>query len=128
MAWVDIVITLAVLQLFWFALLVGKARGTYGVKAPATSGNEIFERHYRVQMNTIETLVIFLPSIWIAAHYWNPVYMAALGVVYLIGREMYRIGYVREPARRSAGYGLSLLPTIILAFAGLIGAVLAVLH
>jgi len=128
MAWVEIVTLLAVVQFVAFGFLVGRARVQYGVKAPATTGNEAFERYFRVHMNTLETLVAFLPALWIAAHYWSPPLMAAIGVVYLIGRQIYLASYVREPARRSAGYSLSFLPTAVLAVAGLIGAVRALLQ
>jgi hypothetical protein len=128
MAWVEIVTLLAVIQLLAFGFLVGKARVQFKVAAPATTGNEIFERYFRVQMNTLETLVVFLPALWIAALYWWPPLMAAIGVVYLIGRQMYLASYVRDPAKRSAGYGLSFLPTAVLAVLGLIGAVQALLR
>ena len=127
MAWVEIVTLLAVIQLLVFGFLVGKARMQYGIKAPATTGNEMFERYFRVQMNTLETLVVFLPALWIAALYWSPPLMAAIGVVYLIGRQLYLAAYVRDPARRSAGYSLSFLPVAVLALAGLVGAVRALL-
>jgi glutathione S-transferase len=123
MAWVEIVTLLALIELMLFGFLVGRARATYGVKAPATSGNEVFERYYRVQANTIETLIVFLPALWIAAQYWSPLWMALLGVVYLIGRLLYLRGYVRDPSQRGLGYGLSLLPTAVLMVAALAGAV-----
>ena len=123
MAWVEIVTLLAVIQLIVFGFLVGKARVQYGVKAPATAGNEMFERYFRVQMNTLETLVAFLPALWIAARYWSPPLMAAIGAVYLVGRQVYLASYVRDPARRSAGYGLSFLPTALLVVAAVIGVV-----
>lgn len=128
MAWVEIVTLLAIIQLLAFGFLVGKARVQFKVAAPATTGNEIFERYFRVQMNTLETLVVFLPALWIAALHWSPPLMAAIGVVYLIGRQMYLASYVRNPASRSAGYGLSFLPTAVLAVLGLIGAVQALLR
>jgi glutathione S-transferase len=123
MAYVDIVTALAVLQFIVFAFKVGGARGRYGVKAPATTGNEIFERHFRVQQNTLELLIALVPGLYLFSRYWSPPIAAALGVIYLIGREVYAAGYVKEPAKRSAGYGLSLTPTVILVLGGLAGAV-----
>jgi glutathione S-transferase len=123
MAYVDIVTALAILQFIVFGFKVGKARGVYGVKAPATTGNEIFERNFRVQQNTLEQLIVFLPGLYIFSHYFNPLVAAALGVVYLIGREVYAATYVKDPAKRGAGYGLTFLPTVILVIGGLIGAV-----
>jgi hypothetical protein len=123
MAYVDIVTILAVLQFIVFAVKVGGARARFGVKAPATTGNEIFERHFRVQQNTAELLLALLPGLYLFSRYWNPVYAAALGVIYLLGREVYAASYVKDPAKRSAGFGLSMLPILILILGALIGAV-----
>ena len=120
-AWVNLVILLALFEYFAFSALVGRARGKYGVKAPATSGNDMFERYFRVHYNTLELLVAFVPALWIAAMYWNPAWMAAVGAVYLVGRLLYLEGYVRDPKARSIGYGLSVLPIGALAFAALGG-------
>jgi glutathione S-transferase len=127
MAWVEIVALLAVVQLLAFGVLVGRARMTYGIKAPATVGHEVFERYYRVQVNTLETLVVFLPALWIAALYWSPPWVALIGAVYLLGRLLYWRSYVREPGSRTLGYMLSALPTVALIAAGLAGAVKSLL-
>ncbi len=123
MPYVDIVTALAVLQFLVFGFKVGGARSRYQIKAPSITGNEIFERHFRVQQNTLEQLVVFLPGLYMFARYFNPVVAAALGAVYLIGREMYAAGYVKDPVKRGAGYGLSALPMVILVAGGLIGVV-----
>jgi uncharacterized MAPEG superfamily protein len=125
MAWVDIVALLAVGQLILFAILVGKARVTYGVEAPATTGHPMFERYYRVQMNTVEALLAFLPALFLAAKYWSPVYAALPGVAYLVGRMLYLRGYVSDPKRRGPGFGISFLATGVLLVAALYGAVKA---
>ena len=125
MAYVDIVTALAVLQFIVFGFKVGAARGRYGIKAPATTGNEVFERYFRVHMNTLEQLVVFLPGIYLFARYFNPLVAAALGVVYLAGRELYAFTYVKDPANRSVGFGMTFLPMVILVLGGLIGAVRA---
>jgi len=122
MAYVDIVTALAVLQFLVFGFKVGKARGRYGVKAPAVTGNEVFERHFRVQQNTLEQLIAFLPGLYLFSHYYSPRVAAGLGLVYLIGREMYAFTYVKDPAKREIGYALTLLPIAILILGGLFGA------
>jgi glutathione S-transferase len=122
MAYVDIVTALAVLQFLIFGFKVGKARGRYGVKAPAIAGNEIFERHFRVQQNTLEQLIAFLPGLYLFSRYFNPLVAAGLGVVYLVGRELYAFTYVKDPAKREIGYALTFLPIVILIVGGLIGA------
>ena len=123
MAYVDIVTALAVLQFIVFGFRVGSARGRYGVKAPAVTGNETFERYFRVQQNTLEQLIVFLPGLYLFSHYSSPLVAAVLGAVYLIGREIYAATYVKEPAKRGMGFGLTMLPVVILVLGGLVGAV-----
>ncbi len=124
MALVEIVTLLALIQFLVFGALVGRARGKYGVKAPAVSGNEIFERYYRVQMNTLELLTVFLPSLWLAARHWSPLLVGGIGVVYLIGRVIYFQAYVSEPSKRTTGFLLSIGPVSVLLLMGLVGAVM----
>jgi glutathione S-transferase len=124
MHYVHAVAMLAVLQYLFFGALVGMARGKYGVKAPAVTGDERFERVYRVQVNTLELLVAFFPALYAAAYYWPAPYVAAAGAVYLIGRMIYWRAYVRDPAQREIGFVLSLLPVFALAVAVLAGALL----
>ncbi len=126
MPYTDIVTALAILQFVWFGIQVGQARGKYGVHAPAVTGNEVFDRYFRVQQNTLELLVAFIPGLYLFAHYFNPLWAAGLGVVYLIGRQIYSMSYVKDPKSRGPGYGLSVLPTLILLLSGLIGAVMRV--
>ncbi len=128
MAYVDIVTVLAILQFIVFGFQVGGARGRYGVKAPATSGNEIFERLFRIQQNTLEQLVGFIPGVYLFSRYFNPLWAAALGVVYLAGRQVYAASYTKDPSKRSLGYGLSFLPVAALLLGGLIGAVWHLAH
>ena len=123
MAYVDIVTALALLQFMVFGFKVAKARGRYGVAAPAIAGNETFERYFRVQQNTLEQLIVFLPALYVFSHYYSPLVAAALGVIYLIGREMYAMAYVKDPKKRELGFLLTVLPTAILIFGGLFGAI-----
>ncbi len=121
MNYVDLVAVLAIIQLIFFGVMVGRARGQYGVKAPATSGHELFDRAYRVQMNTLELMVAFLPSLFIAAKYWPQSYVAAAGAVYLVGRLVYWRSYTAAPASRGIGFALSMLPIMALLIGALIG-------
>lgn len=124
---VTIVIALSLIEYSVFAMLVGWARGKYGVAAPAVSGDPIFERYYRVQQNTLELLVLFVPGMWMFAQYVSADIAAGLGVVFIIGRFLYLRGYVADPKSRSLGFGLSFLPAQILLIGGLIGAVVEIL-
>jgi len=127
MAWINLVTLLALAEYFLFAFLVGRARVQFGVKAPAISGHPTFERYFRVQQNTLELLIMFIPALWIAAQYWDPIVVAAIGAVYLVGRALYLQGYVRDPKTRSIGFGLSIVPTLLLVLAGLAGIVRALI-
>ena len=124
MAWVTIVMMLALVEVAVFALLTGRARAKYGVKAPATTGNEIFERYYRVHYNTIEHLILFVPGIWAFGNYVNPLWAAGIGVVYLVGRIIYAVSYVRAPESRGLGMLASVLPCWVLVVGGLVGGIL----
>ena len=126
MPFVAIVTVLALVQFFWLGLQVARARGRYGVAAPATTGNEVFERHFRVQMNTLEQLVMFLPALWIFAAYISPLWAAALGVVFILGRAIYAISYVRDPRSRSLGFGLTAFPTFVMLIGSAVWAVRAI--
>lgn len=128
MAWVEIVTALALFQYLVFGALVARARGRYEVKAPAVVGHEMFERYYRVQMNTLELLVVYVPAMWLAAHYWSPVVVAFVAAIYLVGRVVYLRSYTHDPATRGAGFGLSIGPIVLLLLAGVVGAVLSLLH
>ncbi|WP_374012994.1 MAPEG family protein [Pseudoxanthomonas koreensis] len=121
MNYVDLVAVLAILQLIFFGVLVGRARGRYGVKAPAVSGHEMFERAYRVQMNTLELMVAFLPALFVAARYWPQSWVAIAGAVYLVGRFIYWRSYTAAPASRGLGFALSMLPILALLIGALGG-------
>lgn len=114
MAYVLLVIVLALLQFMFFGAAVGRARGKYGVQAPAVHGNEIFERYFRVQMNTLEQLVVFIPAVWLFAQFVDPHWAAGLGGVYLLGRALYFVSYVKDPQSRGPGFLLSAVPSMVM--------------
>lgn len=114
MPYVALVTVLALLEFQWFGWLVAKARGRFGINAPATTGNEVFDRYFRVQMNTQEQLVLFLPTLWIFASFVSPIWAAALGAVFVIGRAIYAASYIRDPKKRALGFALTALPTLLM--------------
>ena len=128
MEWVTIVTMLALVELSVFSMRTGMARTKYEIKAPATTGNEMFERHYRVHYNTIEQLIVFIPALWAFAYYISPYWAAGIGAVFLVGRIVYGLSYVKDPDSRGPGMGLSILPCWVLMIGGLVGAVIPLVH
>ena len=115
----------AVLSLFvyiWAILRVGKARAKYNVHAPLVDGPPEFQRVFRVHMNTLEQLVIFLPALALFASAWGDLAAAIVGIFWPVGRVLYALGYFRAPEKRSAGFGISFLSSVIL----LLGALTAI--
>lgn len=111
---------LTLLLLFAVAWNVGRARVKYKIAAPATTGALGFELAYRVQMNTVENTLAFLPALWLFAWYVDPVWSGGLGAVWLLGRIWYAIAYSRDAKKRGAAFGLSMLAFTILAVGSLI--------
>jgi glutathione S-transferase len=117
-----LVTLLAILVYFYSSVMVSQARGKFGVKLPAISGNPDCERVFRAQMNTLEWMPIFLPSLWLFAIYISDGIAAALGLVWVIGRILYVFGYARAVKDRSRGFAIQALATIAL-WVGAMGAI-----
>jgi glutathione S-transferase len=125
---VYVVMGLALVQYLYFAMAVGGARERLGVKAPAITGNEVFERYFRVQMNTLELLVVLIPALPLFSHYVSVRWGVLLGLVYIVGRFVYSAAYIKDPAKRSIGFGMSFLPLAVLLVGGIIGAGIKAFH
>jgi glutathione S-transferase len=123
MLWTALVILLALLEYMVFCFLVGGARERYKIVAPATIGHPDFERIFRVHYNTLELLVVFIPAIWLFGLYLNPRWGAIIGVVFLVGRALYAVGYIRAAEKRSIGAMLSFASVAVLLFGALFGVI-----
>ena len=121
-----IVTALALLQFTWFCVQVGGMRAKHGVKAPAMSGPPEFERMMRVQQNTTEQLVVFLPALWLHAFLVNPLWAAGIGLLFIIGRFIYRAAYLRDPSSRSLGFTTGFVATAVLLVWSLVQALITV--
>jgi len=127
MAYVTLIAMLALIQYLYFGMLVGQARGRSGLQAPAVTGDEQFERYFRAHYNTIEQLIVFIPGLYATGFYVGPIYAVAAGVLFLVGRALYFRTYVKDPGTRGPGMLLTFLANVVLVFAGLVGALVAVL-
>jgi glutathione S-transferase len=114
---------LSILLYLFAGFGVARARKTFGVKAPATTGHPDFERAFRVQMNTLEWMPIFLPSLRLFAIYISDALAAAIGVVWIAGRILYIIGYSQAANKRGTGFGVQALAAMVLLL-GALGAIL----
>lgn len=123
MIYIPFVTCIMLIQLFAFSLKSGMARDKGGVKAPATSGDETYERRNRVHLNTVELIVMAIPSMWIFATYVHALTAAGLGLVYVIGRIIYSRTYMADPDKRGLGFMISILPIVTMMIGGLIGVI-----
>lgn len=122
-----VILLTAILQ-FGTMFAVGHARGKYQIQAPAVSGHPTFERAYRVQMNTLESTVMFLPSLWLAVHFGYVLWAGVAGLVWVAGRIWYALAYLQDAKKRGPGYMVSMVgwaALMVMAALGLGRAVLA---
>lgn len=119
---VAIVTILALGQFILFSVQVGSMRGKHGIKAPATTGHPEFERVFRVQQNSMEQLVAFIPALWMYGYLVNPLWGAGMGLVFIIGRFIYRSSYIKDPDARGMGFTITFVPTAVMLVWGLVAA------
>jgi glutathione S-transferase len=117
--WVALVTLLALLTYFWMSTRVPLARNKCGIQAPAMTGDPLLERTIRAHYNTLEWLPIFLVSLWLFAIYWNELVAAGLGVVWIVGRILYALGYSADAAKRGPGFLIQSVAVAVLLFGSL---------
>jgi uncharacterized MAPEG superfamily protein len=122
-----LVVLLALVEYIVFQALVGRARAKYGVRAPATTGHPVFERVNRVHQNTLESLVVFIPAVLTFGCYLSAHWAAGLGVVFIIGRAIYAVGYFRDSEKRGPGAGITGITNVALVIGAIVGVVRALL-
>jgi len=125
MTYVALVTLLILAQYFFFVMQAGMARGKDTVVAPATTGDEIYERKARVQLNTLEQLIITLPAMWICAQYFRADVAAIMGLAFLIGRFLYSYLYIKNPKSRAPGFVIGFFANVILLATGLYGVIVS---
>ena len=119
---------ITVLALLLYAGVCGnvlRARQRSGIPAPAVIGAADFERAFRVQQNTLEQLVLFVPALWLFSLFISPLWGAGIGLVWIIGRIVYAVSYVRDPERRLLGFAIGWASALILLIGALVGVVRA---
>ena len=122
MALVTLVAMLALAEYLFFTIQVGRARGRTGVQAPAVSGVEEFERYFRVQQNTVEQLVIFLPALFAAGWFASSMFATIVGVAFIVGRGLYYMNYTQDPDKRGVGMIITVGANVALLLGAFLGA------
>ena len=116
-----LIVLLALLQYVWFTARVGISRGKYNVSAPACEGDEAWNRLFRVQQNTMEQLIIFVPATYAFAYYLSELWVLVPGLAFLLGRFLYSAEYVKDPKSRTPGMSITLLSNVVLVLGALFG-------
>ncbi len=116
-----LITVLALLLYFAMSLRVGKARSTYGIPAPAMTGHPAFERYVRIQANTLESMPMFLPLLWLFAVYIGDRWAALVGLVWIIGRILYMTGYAADAKKRGTGFMVQFVALLVLTLGTLYG-------
>lgn len=118
---IAVIIILALIEYLVLAAMVGRARARYNVPAPATTGDPMFERYFRVHQNTMEQLVVFVPALILFADYVNVVAAIVLGALFIVARAVYAAGYIRDPEKRELGATATFIINAVLLIGALIG-------
>lgn len=127
LAKVGLITLLAMVLLFWVLFRVGGARTKYGVKAPLSDGPEEFLRIVRVQHNTVEQMVLFLPLLWVCALFFNPLLASVLGAIWLIARVWYALAYTADADKRHVPFLIAVVVNVVLFATSLIGVIQAIM-
>jgi uncharacterized membrane protein YecN with MAPEG domain len=127
MKYTALVTIAAVIYTFVLSARVGAARAKLGVDAPAMSGQPGFDKTFRIHMNTVEQLVLFVPVLWLAAAVVGDLWAAEIGAVWIVGRVIYTVGYSKEAAKRGPGFLVTILPTAVLTVIALWGVIQAIM-
>jgi glutathione S-transferase len=126
--WTSLITALALLVYLVIVINVGRARAKYKVSPPQMTGDPNFERVLRVQQNTLEQMVLFLPGLWLFSFYVNPLWGAGIGAIWVVGRIIYAWGYYQAAEKRLIGFGISSLSGILLLLGSLVGIILSLVH
>lgn len=114
MAYIHLVIVAAFIQFIVYGMRVSALRSKHGVKAPMQTGHPEFERMNRVHLNTLEQLVVWTPLMMLAGQYRDPRQVALIGLLFLVGREVYRVRYLADPRSRTLGFAIGGASTALL--------------
>jgi glutathione S-transferase len=122
LVWTEIVILVALVVYLGTMIYCARMRARHRIMAPATTGHPAYERAFRIQQNTLEQLVAFVPAVWLFSTLVNPLFGAGLGAIWIVGRVIYAVGYARNPEKRGPGFTLAFVALIVLVVGALVKA------
>lgn len=122
--WPSLITVVSLFIYFVVIINVGRARAQYKIMPPQMTGEPNFERVLRVQQNTVEQIILFLPSLWLFSLFISPLWGAGIGTVWVVGRILFAWGYYQAAEKRILGFGISYLASIILLIGALVGILL----
>ncbi|HEY9866451.1 MAG TPA: MAPEG family protein [Candidatus Obscuribacterales bacterium] len=125
--WPSLVTIGALLLYLVVTINVGRARIKYKIMPPEMTGDENFERVVRVQQNTLEQLVLFLPGLWLFSEWINPIWAGGLGGVWIVGRILFAWGYYQAAEKRTLGFAISSLVSFTLLGGAIVGVILSLI-
>ncbi|MGL5062865.1 MAG: MAPEG family protein [Microcoleus sp.] len=125
--WPSLITVSALILYFVVTINVGRARAKYKISPPQMSGNPDFERVVRVQQNSVEQMILFLPALWLFAQFISPIWAGAIGGIWIIGRILFAWGYYQAAEKRAIGFGISTLATLALLGGSLTGIITSLL-
>jgi len=127
MVWTDLVVLIALGVYLGTMVYCARLRARHRVMAPATTGHPAYERAFRIQQNTLEQLIVFMPAVWLFSLLVNPLLGASLGAIWVLGRMVYAVSYAHNPERRGPGFIIAFVVLIVLVAGALVKALVAAL-
>lgn len=118
-AWIFILLALA--QYIYFVGRTGFSRGKFGIKPPNMTGHEVWERYLRVQLNTLEQLIVFVPALLAFAQFISPKWVCIPGAIFVFARQYYSYLYIKDPMSRTPAFALTFFTNIGLVVSSLVG-------
>jgi glutathione S-transferase len=124
MVWTELVILVALALYLGTMVYCARQRARHRIMAPATTGHPTYERAFRIQQNTLEQLVVFVPAVWLFSMLVNPLFGAILGAIWIVGRLLYAVSYAQAPEKRGPGFIIAFIVLIVLVAGALVKAII----
>jgi len=122
--WTSLASLAALVVYLWMLVVAGLARGKYKVPAPSMDGPIQFQSAHRVQANTVEQMVLFFPALWLCAFWLGDSWAGLGGLIWVVGRVVYALGYYSDPKKRSLGFLITSFGSVALLIGAGIGLIL----